>query len=346
MSSGDAFDGDGELHGGSFEAQHRIIASEEPPDLPRVASESGPVSIAPRQAEIFAKAVTHGGGTLIDLDNSTRGLIWLSNSRVEELDDVLTAQPQLSWVQLPWAGVDAFSSVLRRHMRPDLIFTSAKGCFAQPVAEHAVMLALSLLRYIPRRARATSWDSTFLGISLYRKNVVLVGGGGIAREIIRLLAPFDTHVTVVRRLGTGVSGAHLTVTSDRLNDVLPSADVVFIVAASTEETRHLIGTPQLALMKSTAALVNVARGAIVDSAALVESLAAGHLVGAATDVTEPEPLPDGHPLWTAPNMLITPHMADTPEMTGPLLAERVRRNVTAFVRGEQLEGVVNPLLGY
>jgi phosphoglycerate dehydrogenase-like enzyme len=208
------------------------------------------------------------------------------------------------------------------------------------------MLTLALLRYIPRRARASSWDSTFLGITLYRKNVVIIGAGGIARELIRLLAPFDTQVTVVRRNAVAVAGAHLTVTSDRLTEVLPTADVVIIAAASTEETRHLIGATELATMKSTAALVNIARGALVDSTALVAALSGGHLVGAATDVTDPEPLPDDDPLWRAPNMLITPHMADTPEMTGPLLAERVRRNVAAFVRHEPLEGVVNPTLGY
>jgi phosphoglycerate dehydrogenase-like enzyme len=99
-------------------------------------------------------------------------------------------------------------------------------------------------------------------------------------------------------------------------------------------------------MKPSAAFVNIARGALVDSVALVETLTSGHLVGAATDVTDPEPLPDGHPLWTAPNMLITPHMADTPEMTAPLLAERVRRNVAAYLAGRPLEGVVDPSLGY
>jgi phosphoglycerate dehydrogenase-like enzyme len=134
--------------------------------------------------------------------------------------------------------------------------------------------------------------------------------------------------------------------TDRLPDVLPFADVVVLAAASTTETRHLIGARELSLMKPSAALVNIARGALIDSAALVDALSAGHLVGAATDVTDPEPLLDGDPLWTAPNMLITPHMADTPEMTGPLLAERVRRNVAAFVAGRDLEGVVDASLGY
>ena len=346
MSSGDAFSADGDFRDGSFEQQHDIVQSDEHSALARIASPSGLISIAPKQPEIFRRAVTISGGELVDMGSSTRGLVWLSNSRSEALDEVLTANPQLSWVQLPWAGVDAFSAVLSRHARPDLIFTSAKGCFAQPVAEHALMLTLALLRYVPRRARATSWDSTFLGISLYQKNVVIVGAGGIARELIRLLEPFNTHVTIVRRNCAPVPGAHETVTTDRLPDVLPSADVVVLAAASTRETRHLIGAAELALMKPSAALVNIARGALVDSTALVEALSAGHLVGAATDVTDPEPLPDGDLLWTAPNMLITPHMADTPDMTGPLLAERVRRNVDAFVAGRALEGVVDASLGY
>lgn len=346
MSSGDAFDGGGNIARGTFEDQHLIVLGEEHGGLERTAASPGPISIAPKQPDIFTQAVTTGGGELIDLGPDTRGLIWLSNSRVGPLDDVLEANPQLNWVQLPWAGVDAFAELLARRGRPGLIFTSAKGCFAEPVAEHAIVLTQALLRYLPRRARATSWDSTFLGISMYNKRIVILGAGGIAREIIRLVEPYRVNVTVVRRNDVPVPGAHLTVTSDKLRDVLPDADVVIVAAALTGETRNIIGRDELALMKPNAALVNIARGALVDSVALVEALESGHLVGAATDVTYPEPLPDGHPLWTAPNMLITPHMADTPEMTGPLLAERVRRNVEAYLAGRPLEGVVDPSLGY
>jgi phosphoglycerate dehydrogenase-like enzyme len=344
MSSGDAYDGD--VVRGYVEDQHLIVLGEEHDDLEGTVAIAGPVSIAPKQPDIFTQAVTTSGGELIDLGPDTRGLIWLSNSRVGPLDDVLEANPQLNWVQLPWAGVDAFSELLARRGRPGLIFTSAKGCFAEPVAEHAIMLAQALLRYLPRRARATSWDSTFLGISMYNKRLVIVGAGGVAREIIRLVEPYRVHVTIVRRSGVPVPGAHLTVSSDQLRDVLPDADVVIVAAALTTDTRNIIGREEFDLMKPSAAFVNIARGALVDSVALVETLTSGHLVGAATDVTDPEPLPDGHPLWTAPNMLITPHMADTPEMTAPLLAERVRRNVAAYLAGRPLEGVVDPSLGY
>jgi phosphoglycerate dehydrogenase-like enzyme len=294
----------------------------------------------------FRDAVTAAGGTLTELNSETRGLVWLSYKQSAALGEVLAANPQLTWVQLPWAGVDAYADVLSEAARPGLVFTSAKGCYAQPVAEHAVGMILALLRLFPRRVRATSWDAVPKGISLFHKNVVIIGAGGIARELIRLLEPFNTRITVVRRSAGQVPGAASTVTTDRLHKVLPTADVVVIAAALTGETQHLIGAEELALMKNTAVLVNIARGPLVDPQALVSALNTEQIYGAAMDVTEPEPLPDGHPLWSAKNVLITPHMADTPDMTAPLLAERISRNVAAFVAGEQFTGVVDPNAGY
>jgi phosphoglycerate dehydrogenase-like enzyme len=122
--------------------------------------------------------------------------------------------------------------------------------------------------------------------------------------------------------------------------------VLIIAAALTSETTQLIGADELALMKPSAVLVNIARGPLVDSAALVEALNQERILGAAMDVTDPEPLPDGHPLWSAQNVLITPHMADTPDMTAPLLAQRISTNVTAFLSGEPFVGVVDTEAGY
>lgn len=99
-------------------------------------------------------------------------------------------------------------------------------------------------------------------------------------------------------------------------------------------------------MKSTAVLVNVARGGLVDTDALVQALASESIAGAGLDVTDPEPLPDGHPLWAEPRVIITPHSADTPDMTAPLLAERIRANVLAFLGDGRFEGIVDPGAGY
>ena len=306
----------------------------------------GPIAVLPDPSPVFTAAVEAGGGEVAPLSAETRGLVWLSYARASELRDVLAAHPQIEWVQLPWAGVDAFSDILAAQARPGLTVTSAKGAYAQPVAEHALALTLALLRVLPKRARATRWEAVPEGRSLYGLNVVIIGAGGIAHELLSLLAPFGAHVTVVRRSTEAVPGAALTVQTDRLHEVLPSADVVIVAAALTAGTRHLIGAPELALMPATANLVNIARGPLVDTAALVAALAAGEIAGAALDVTDPEPLPDGHPLWSEPRCLITPHMADTPEMTAPLLAERIRSNVAAFLSDARFIGVVDPLLGY
>jgi len=163
----------------------------------------------------------------------------------------------------------------------------------------------------------------------------------------KAIAVGEVRVTVVRRSGGPLPGAHRTVLVDELDSVLPEADVVIVAAAATSETRHLLGTRELAAMKADAALINIARGPLIDTDALVDALNRGHLWGAGLDVTDPEPLPDGHPLWDAPRVVITSHCADTPEMTEPLLAERVALNVAALVSGSgRFVGVVDPALGY
>jgi phosphoglycerate dehydrogenase-like enzyme len=326
--------------------QHLAVLGDEQASASAVVVEAGPIAVLPRPQKVFVDAVESGGGVVATLSAETRGLIWLSYSQTAELGEVLAANPQISWVQLPFAGVDAYSAVLAEHATPRRVFTSAKGAFAQPVAEHALALTLAILRFLPRRARATSWDGVPRGISLYGKNVTIVGAGGIARELIRLLAPFGVKISVVRRSSEMVPGAQRTVSSAQLHSVLPDADVVVIAAALTAQTRHLMGSVEFAMMKPTVAVVNIARGPLIDSDALVAALEAGAILGAAADVTFPEPLPDGDPLWSAPNMLITPHMADTPEMTAPLLAERIRHNVAAFLAGSRFVGVVDTSSGY
>src|SRR5690606_1740359 len=177
-------------------------------------------------------------------------------------------------------------------------------------------------------------------------NVVLVGAGGIAVELSRLLEPFQVRLTVVRRGAEPFAGADRTVTAEQLGEVLPAADVVLLAAAMTSGTAGLIGARELSIMKDPAVLVNVARGGLVDTDALVAALAEGGIHGAGLDVTVPAPLPDGHPLWDEPRALITPHSADTPEMTGPLLAERLRLNAAAFLSHGRFVGIVDPEAGY
>ena len=308
---------------------------------------SGPIAILPEPREPFTTAVEAAGGTVAPLSHETRGIIYLDEKDPSRLTAALDENPGVGWVQLPWAGVDAFSDVLSVYAeRSTPLWTSAKGAYAEPVAEHAVTLTLALMRMLPEKSKSTSWAPKREGISSYGRHVLIVGAGGVALETIRLLAPFETEITVVRRSPGDVPGADHTVLVSDLDSVLPEADAVIIAAASTGETAKLIGARQLELMKSTAVLVNIARGGLVDSLALDASLRSGHLWGAGLDVTDPEPLPDGHPLWSAPRCVITSHCADTPEMVEPLLAERVKLNVAAFLGDGRFVGVVDPAAGY
>ena len=305
----------------------------------------GPIAILPESTALFEDAVAAGGGTVAALDGDTRGLIWLGGRDPRELAQTLTDHPGIGWVQLPMAGVDAYADVFAEHpVRP--LWTSAKGVFSEPVAEHAVALALACLRNLPEKAHGTSWEDPKRGLSIYDRHVVIVGAGGIAKEIMRLLAPYEVEVTVVRRSTTPLDGADRTIAVTGLAGVLPQADVLILAAASTGETARMIGAAELALMKPSAVLVNIARGPLVDTDALVAALSSGAILGAGLDVTDPEPLPDGHPLWNEPRAIITSHAADTPEMTAPLLADRIRANVEAFLGHGRYVGVIDAEAGY
>jgi phosphoglycerate dehydrogenase-like enzyme len=287
--------------------------------------------------------VVSGGGTVVEMADGADALVWLDPRDPSGLADRLAAAPGLRWVQLPFAGVEPVAEAgLLDH---DRIWTCAKASYAEPVAEHALTLALAALRHLPTRVTARSWG-TPAGTSLYDQNVVILGGGGIARVLLQLLAPFRVEATVVRRQSEPVPGASRTVAVSELREVLPGSLVVFVALALTPATERIIGAPELELMDQGAWLVNVARGRHVDTDALVAGLAAGSIAGAALDVTDPEPLPDGHPLWDMPNCIITPHTADTIEMVLPLLAERIRTNVARFASGETLVGLVDPDAGY
>jgi phosphoglycerate dehydrogenase-like enzyme len=244
-------------------------------------------------------------------------------------------------VHLPWAGIEPYAALLA----DDRVWTCGKGVYAEPVAEHAMLLALAGLRDLRRRVEARTWEPSG-GTSLYDRPVTILGGGGIAEELLRHLAVYRCEVTVVRRRAEPVDGAARVVTVDRLHEALPGAQVVFIALALTAETTGIIGAAELARMDASAWLVNVGRGGHVVTDDLVAALRAGTIAGAALDVTDPEPLPDGHPLWELPNCLITPHTANTVAMARPAIEQRITGNVRRFAAGEPLVGLVDVAAGY
>ena len=305
---------------------------------------TGPrVAVGPGPAPWAAEAIRHGGGEVVGLDQDPMGLVWTDGGAMDALRAALATRPDISWVQLPQAGVErAFQAgVVDRQRR----WTSAKGAFAEPVAEHALALILAGLRQLKVRARARTWGEP-AGESLFGQPVTVIGAGGIATVLMRLLEPFGAPVTVVRQHAEAVPGAVRTMTTHRLTEALAGARAVVLTVALTPQTRGLIGRAELAAMDPGGWLVNVARGGVVDTEALVDALRASQIGGAALDVTDPEPLPAGHPLWDLPNCLITPHTADTEEMTQPLLARRIAENVRRLAAGQDLVGLLDPDLGY
>ena len=299
------------------------------------------VTIAPKSFPAYEQAVLESGSTLSPLGSNVGALIWTDYSDPKGLEQTLIENPQLEFVQLPFAGVDAFQNVLHFPVR----FACAKGSYREPVAEHALMLAMALGRVVPERVRATSWGRKFAA-SLYDANILIVGAGGITEELLKLLAPFRCDVTVVRNKPEALSGATRTVQLPELDDYLPNADWVFLACSLTESTRNLFDLERFKKMKESSYFVNVARGAVVSTTDLVTALNDGVIAGAGVDVTDPEPLPDGHSLWSAKNVIITPHTADTNAQVVRLFSVRIKENLAAYKGLGDWVGLVDPELGY
>jgi phosphoglycerate dehydrogenase-like enzyme len=301
------------------------------------------VLVGPGDTGVVAAAVRDGGGRLVGDPRAADAVVWIDKD-VAALRRCL--HDGVRWVQLPDAGVERWLAT--GLLTGPAAVTSARGCYGPQVAEHALALVLGLLRRLPECCGLTGWptgDKPW-GRSLADAAVVLVGAGDIGGHLLRLLAPFGAEVTAVTRSGREVPGATRCVAARDLDTVLPAADVVVLAAPSTPETVGLLSAARLAALPPHAVLVNVGRGDVVDTAALVAALDDGRLAAAALDVTEPEPLPDGHPLWHQPHALITPHVANPPHLKAAALARRVRDNTGRLGRGEPLVGLVDPSAGY
>lgn len=251
------------------------------------------------------------------------------------------------------AGVDW----LLRLVSPDVTVCDGRGVHDISTAEWVVAATLAMMKYFPfygEVQRAGEWKRRFEAGGLYNrihgttgefyppvmveelhgKRVLIVGYGSIGSMIERMMQPFAVEVDRIAR-----SAREGVVTLQELPELLPQADVVVLILPLTEETRGLMGAEQIARMKQGALLVNAARGPVVDADALLVALREGR-IRAALDVTDPEPLPDGHPLWSAPNALITPHVAGSSpnfmRRAVQLAGEQIRR----MQRGETLDNIV------
>ncbi|MFZ9867244.1 MAG: NAD(P)-dependent oxidoreductase [Ilumatobacteraceae bacterium] len=299
------------------------------------------VAVGPTKApEWLREAVRAGDCDVVDYAKAD-GLVWGDPRGADAFGALIREHPHFSWVQLPFAGIENFVP----HLDDRRVWTSGKGVYAEPVAELCMAFLLGGMRHIIGYSRVNEWTVDH-GRYLLGGNIVIVGGGGIATSLVRMLQGFNTNITVVRRNETAFAGVQRVVTQSQLHDVLPSADAVVLACALTPETMGLIGSRELDMMKHDAWLVNVGRGKLVVTDDLVVALREKRIGGATLDVTDPEPLPKEHPLWSLDNCLITPHIGNTRAMAVPLLSERVTTNCRLFAAGGPLVGVVDVALGY
>jgi phosphoglycerate dehydrogenase-like enzyme len=303
---------------------------------------TGPrIAILPRDRDDLKRDVEAAGGRIAPPEEAD-GILWTDPTDPGELGRILEKSPAV-WVQLPFAGIEPFfaAGVIDRQRT----WTCAKGIYGASTAEHALALMLAAARRLPVHIRRRTWRQA--GEQQLKGAIVLVlGTGGIGTALSRMLQPLEASVVGVNRSGRPLEGAERTVTVDELERVIGDADYVVLALALTKESRGLIDGDMIRRMKDSAWIVNVARGGLIDTDALVAALRDGRIGGAALDVTDPEPLPDDHPLWQLDNAMITPHVANTWTMALPELRALLRRNVERFGRGEPLEGLVDAAVGY
>ncbi|MFC6286754.1 2-hydroxyacid dehydrogenase [Nocardioides sp. GCM10027113] len=249
-----------------------------------------------------------------------------------EVADVLPRMPSLRVVQTLTAGVDN----LRGRTPDGVVLCSGRGIHDASTAELAVTLVLASLRGVPGFVRDQDrgvWRPGWHP-ALADRRVLLVGHGAVGEAIERRLAPFEVEVVRVAR--TAREGVHAL---DELSALLPEVDVVVLAVPLTDATRGLVDAGFLAGMRDGALLVNVARGAVVDTDALLAELRSGR-ISAALDVVDPEPLPAGHPLWEAPNLLVSPHVGGSSSAMWPRAHRLVREQLERFAAGDPLRNVV------
>lgn len=293
-----------------------------------------------RRLEGIELVVVSDGAAAVAEVASADALVITPAGYTDELERAVLAADRLKLVQLLSAG---FDSLLNRRFPPGAVVATAGDSLAPAVAEHALALTLALTRRLDiafSNQAMGKWErSPFNGIgSLLGKTAAVVGFGAIGKAIAVRLRPFGAHVIGVSRLGKPDPAADEMQPISAIKDVLARSDIVLIALPGSSETENLFNRERLAACRPDALLVNIARGRIVDNLALAEALNTGRLGGAGLDVTEPEPLPETHPLWRASNVIITPHYGGLGAQRS--LAEFIAHNLEQLRSNLPLQSVI------
>ncbi len=255
-------------------------------------------------------------------------------------DALIQKASNLKWIQAKTAGVDAWVNL--PSLRKDVLLTSMRGIHGPQMSEMAILLMLALNRNLPqviRNQEQRIWQR-WAGRLLFQKKVGILGVGAIGEAVAQKCKAFGMSVYGIDILPRKMEVIDSFHGPEELLQVLPEMDYLIIVAPLTRRTHRLIGTEALSVMKSSAFLINIGRGEIVDEEALIDALRTGKIAGAALDAFCTEPLPKDHPFWTMENVLVTPHVGGLSdiyvEQALPVFEENLRR----FLRGER-ETLIN-----
>jgi glyoxylate/hydroxypyruvate reductase A len=276
--------------------------------------------------------------------------------------------PRLRWVQATSAGIGALMrrTGLDRRCAPGtgtgqgdtgtgqddtgLVVTTAAGIHAQPLAEFALMGALHFVKGVPQLRQwqqEKHWE-LYATRQLAGLRAVVVGLGGIGRRVVELFNALGVEVYGMGRDGKhyDIPGMKRLIARSDLDEALPGTDILILACPLTDETRGLVGRPQLARLPASAVVVNVARGPVVDQAALTDALRDGRLAGACLDVFDEEPLPQDDPLWNLDNVILSPHSASTVATENAALTDLFLDNLARFVNGQPMHNRYDPARGY
>ena len=273
--------------------------------------------------------------------------IFCGHAKVPVPWDEVVQRGRLRWIQSSAAGMD--HCLVPSVINSDITVTSASGVLANQTADHSLALALGLLRSLPTFFRAQQAKEFIRRPTrdLYGATVSIVGLGGNGRRLAEVLSAFHTTILATDwfPINKPVHVAEL-LPADKLDDILPRVEILFLCAPLTEHTRHMIDARRLALLPKDALLINMARGPLVVEKDLVDALKSGHLAGAGLDVTDPEPLPESSELWTLPNVILTPHVGGQSATRIDDMTQFFCDNLRRYQLGERMRNLIDKRLGF
>ena len=265
--------------------------------------------------------------------------------------ELVRSGANLNWFHCSWAGVDAYCREESLFANPACVLTNSHS-YGVTIAEHVIMVTLMLLRRMPEYQSAMAekhWLPPIPIRSIRGGRFTVLGAGDIGRHVARRLRAMDAgRVTGVSRSGRPQPDFDTVLPMGQLDEILPETDVLIMALPGTADTAGILSRERMALLPEGAYVINVGRGTAIDQTALRESLNSGHLAGAALDVMTPEPLPGDDPLWSAKNLILTPHVSGSMNLpyTCDVTVEQFCRNLERYAAGAPLAGVVDRTAGY